>query len=456
MCGVFSWRQADWELAPPTKEYEFFGPFGTALTTVGTSVIVYILAAWCHGTKWPDEAAAMQYTAWLDVLKQHLSWDVSAVLIGWWVFQAVLHVVVPGPYREGAPLRDGSRLLYKNNALACFLLTAVVAALVQYYAPLHCGVDPAEWIVENFPRIAANAILLCFVKSVWLYIRSYHGQKKMLAEGGNSGIPPYDFFMGRELNPRVYLPLFDMDFDLKYFNELRPGLVGWALVNVAFAIHQKHTVAQHHFDKEELALQGISLEMWFVLLSQLYYVLDAQIHETNILSTMDITTDGFGYMLVMGDLAWVPVVYTLPARFLADNPIFLPWYCLSGVVLLYCVGLYIFRAANNEKDTFRKEPDAPEVANLSYVPTDRGTRLLADSWWGMARHVNYLGDWIIGLSWCLATGFHSPIPYFFAVYFAILLIHRERRDEHKCAGKYGDAWVTYTQVVPYRIVPGLY
>lgn len=31
----------------------------------------------------------------------------------------------------------------------------------------------------------------------------------------------YDFFLGRELNPRLG------SFDFKYFCELRPGLIGW-------------------------------------------------------------------------------------------------------------------------------------------------------------------------------------------------------------------------------------
>lgn len=35
------------------------------------------------------------------------------------------------------------------------------------------------------------------------------------------GNPLYDFFIGRELNPRIG------NFDLKYFCELRPGLIGW-------------------------------------------------------------------------------------------------------------------------------------------------------------------------------------------------------------------------------------
>ena len=36
-----------------------------------------------------------------------------------------------------------------------------------------------------------------------------------------TGYAIYDFFIGRELNPRIGA------LDLKYFCELRPGLIGW-------------------------------------------------------------------------------------------------------------------------------------------------------------------------------------------------------------------------------------
>lgn len=40
----------------------------------------------------------------------------------------------------------------------------------------------------------------------------------------------YDFFIGRELNPRIG-PL-----DLKFFCELRPGLIGWVALDWIFVI----------------------------------------------------------------------------------------------------------------------------------------------------------------------------------------------------------------------------
>ena len=53
---------------------------------------------------------------------------------------------------------------------------------------------------------------------------------------------------------------------------------------------------------------------------QLLYVFDALWFERSILTTMDITTDGFGFMLVFGDLTWVPFIYSLQARYLVSNP----------------------------------------------------------------------------------------------------------------------------------------
>src|ERR1700761_8415691 len=69
---------------------------------------------------------------------------------------------------------------------------------------------------------------------------------------------------------------------------------------------------------------------------------------------MDITTDGFGFMLAIGDLAWVPFVYSLQARYLAFHPVTLGPTGTFAVIVLNLTGYYIFRVANGEKDDFRK------------------------------------------------------------------------------------------------------
>ena len=221
-----------------------------------------------------------------------------------------------------------------------------------------------------------------------------------------------------------------------------------------------------------------------VTLFQALYVADALYMEYAITTQMDITTDGFGFMLAFGDLVWLPFTYSLQARYLSTYPVNLG---LSGIVLvlaIQAIGFYIFRAANNEKGRFRTDPNDPRVSHLEYMETSTGTKLLTSGWWGLSRHPNYFGDWLMGFSYCLPTGvagyivhnYTNPITgtvtrevvqgdargwgmlftYFYIVYFGVLLIHRGLRDDEKCRRKYGKDWDKYCQVVKSRIIPGIY
>jgi Delta14-sterol reductase len=69
---------------------------------------------------------------------------------------------------------------------------------------------------------------------------------------------------------------------------------------------------------------------------------------------MDITTDGFGFMLAVGDLLWVPLTYSLQARYLAAHPKDLGLIGTFAILAIDLLGYWIFRSANGEKDEFRK------------------------------------------------------------------------------------------------------
>jgi len=51
---------------------------------------------------------------------------------------------------------------------------------------------------------------------------------------------------------------------------------------------------------------------------------------------MDIVHDGFGLMLALGDLAWVPFMYSLQARFVLEHPQDWSLIFLVGVLALNC------------------------------------------------------------------------------------------------------------------------
>ena len=294
-----------------------------------------------------------------------------------------------------------------------------------------------EWL----PLITIS-VLVSFLLSAYLYISSLlstpsSSPSAYLAPHGQTSNRIYDFFVGRTLNPRL------LSVDLKYLCELRPGLVGWILVDASFA-----SVAW--------ARGTLTASMVLVLLFQAVYVVDALWSEEAILTTMDITTDGFGYMLVFGDLSWVPFTYSLQARYLVDRPTTLHPAALAVVLALELIGLAVFRSSNNEKNTFRTDAQHPFTRSARYLSTHTGGRLLLSGWWGRSRHPNYAGDWLMALSWSLLCGVQHPIVYFYPLYFAVLLIHRQRRDDHKCGQKYGRDWDKYCALVPYRIIPFIY
>jgi len=339
--------------------------------------------------------------------------------------------VLPGDVVEGVKLADGSRLGYPMNAHLAFWLCVTTAAALQY-----TGVLPLALLYDHYLELITASMALAVVMSLYSYAASFR-PGELLAAGGQSGNVVYDFFIGRALNPRVGF------LDLKVACELRPGLIGWMILNLGMAAKQ--------YEKNG----AVSGSMLSVNIFQALYVWDALYQERAILTTMDVTTDGFGFMLAFGDLSWVPFTYSLQARILVDRDPELPPWALALIVGLNVLGFCIFRGANSQKDAFRRDPNAPAVAHLEYLETKRGTRLLTSGWWGMARKINYTGDWLMGLAWCLTVGGASPLAYFYAIYFAVLLIHRAVRDDHFCAVKYGEDWAVYKSKVPAVFIPGV-
>ncbi|KAM3078985.1 erg24, C-14 sterol reductase [Clarireedia jacksonii] len=347
------------------------------------------------------------------------------------------------------------------------------------------GADFPVWtfMYDNFLQILTANIIISYTLATYVYIRSFsvkpgNPEFRELAAGGHSGNMLYDWFIGRELNPRVTIPLIG-EIDIKEFCELRPGLMGWLLLDYAFVAHQYK------------AYGYVTDSILLITAFQTLYVLDSYWMENAILTTMDITTDGFGFMLAFGDLVWVPFIYSLQARYLSVYPLSLGIFGTTGVLAVVGVGYYIFRGANNEKNRFRTNPKDPRISHLKYMETASGSKLLISGWWGTARHINYFGDWIMAWAYCLPTGIagylvhHVPthkqsladgsfvysdmvvtqgdargwgmiITYFYVIYFGVLLVHRELRDEEKCQRKYGADWDKYKQIVRYRIIPGIY
>jgi hypothetical protein len=73
----------------------------------------------------------------------------------------------------------------------------------------------------------------------------------------------FQFMIGRELNPRI------RDFDIKFFVELRPNLIGWLLMDVCMAAKQYTNIGR------------LTNSMVLVLIAQVLYIVDALYNEVS-------------------------------------------------------------------------------------------------------------------------------------------------------------------------------
>jgi len=286
-------------------EYEFGGPFGALSTMVSLPIVIYFLYFLCTGSDNCFSIFPFDFPSFPDFSNIEF-WNTNAFLscILWIVWLIVLQFILPGKIVKGVKLEDGTQLEYKINGFLSFILSIIVIITCQYFHIINLG-----FIYNHYISYITSSVLISLLLSIYLYINSFNNggnrnKNKILAQGGNTGNFIYDFFIGRELNPRIF------SFDLKVFCELKPGLIGWIIIDYSMAIHQYELYG------------NISNGMILVCLFQTIYVADALWFEQSILTTMDVTTDGFGYMLAFGDLAWVPFTYSLQARYLATIDFF--------------------------------------------------------------------------------------------------------------------------------------
>ncbi|OQD71738.1 hypothetical protein PENPOL_c001G08149 [Penicillium polonicum] len=481
---------------PEKRGYEFCGPIGAFGIVFGLPILIYLFTFVCNDISGcPAPSLLNPSTLSLEQLKSEVGWpeegvtalydtNVTLWTLSYYAFSLFLQVFLPGQEADGVVLACGGRLKYKFNAFssAIIILSGLAGGTYLY------GANFVVWtfLWDNYVQVITANLLISSSIALFVYLKSFTvpapGQAnpslRQLAPGGHTGNMLYDFFIGRELNPRVRLPIpfvseASRTIDIKVFMEMRPGLLGWTILNLSNVAHQYRTYGY------------ITDSIVLVTVFQAFYILDALYMEPAIMTTMDVIMDGFGFMLSFGDVGWVPHVYSIQTRYLSVFPYELGLSGMAVVLGITAVGYSIFRGANNQKNRFRTNPNDPRVKNIKYIETAAGSKLMTSGWWGLARHINYLGDWTMSWAYCLPTGVAGYVliesinpasgavqkqavqtpeirgwgmifTYFYMLYFGVLLIHREMRDEEKCEKKYGADWKRYTSIVRSRIIPGIY
>jgi Delta14-sterol reductase len=343
---------------------------------------------------------------------------------------------LPGLERTGYPQPDGSRKEYSLTGMTLFFMTHIALGVATF----GFGVTLTP-IVTHFWSICIVANVLAVIVSLVLYARAQargrrgKGVLKYPHPQGNR-LPEtvQDLWFGAELNPTW------LGVDMKMFL-YQPSLIGVYLIVLSFGYAQHDTYGV-------LTPQMICLVVfWFA------YLFTHYVKEEFMLSTWDVISENFGFMLVWGDLVYVPFLYSLPGWWLITPKE--PFSTLHSVALgaFFLLALWIFREANWQKERFKRDNG---IAIWGKPAETIGGRLLVSGWWGIARKVNYAGELGVYLAFAMTTGGGSILPYVLPLSLTVLLVQRAGRDDKKCRAKYGEVWARYCERVRFRIFPFVY
>lgn len=340
----------------------------------------------------------------------------------------VLHVALPARWVDGY-VRDarGAPLRYRLNGLAVLVVAVGISVLL---VAAHAAPADELWRQRWAELVGACVFGLLFTLAVVL--PAPPTGKPLLA----------DLFLGRRENPRWR----GGKVDAKMWLYLA-GAVLLELNVLSFAAHQ------------DLAIGHLSAAIALSAGLLTYFVVDYLTFEHVHLYTYDLFAERVGFKLGWGCLVFYPYFYCIGlwARAGRPDPHAPAWLLiLAGVV--FAAGWVLSRGANMQKFSFKRNPDARAFGLLQPRTIGDGEHtLLCGGFWGIARHVNYLGEILMAVGITLALGAPADlIPWLYPLYYVGLLVPRERDDDRRCAAKYGPLWDEYRTRVRWRIIPKVY
>ena len=145
---------------------------------------------------------------------------------------------------------------------------------------------------------------------------------------------------------------------------------GLSILNAAFAWTQYEQLGT-------LTPQTIAyVSFWWLYMTSHYW------YEAGVLSMWDVIAEKFGFMLVWGDYAFVPFAYSIVGWYLVDHTEPLPVWATAALPVMFALGLWIFRGANQQKHEFKRNRDV-RIWGKKAEALDG--KILVSGFWGIGR-----------------------------------------------------------------------
>ncbi|HEU0205742.1 MAG TPA: hypothetical protein VFQ74_03490 [Pseudolysinimonas sp.] len=339
----------------------------------------------------------------------------------------LLHVVIPARRRPGYVTgADGRVLSYRINGRYVLVASVILWFLLGYFRLV-----PFTWLYETRGWGLIGACVIGLVFSFVVVVRHPSTGKSFGA----------DLWFGRAKD----VQLRDGFVDAKVWLYL-VGAVMLQLNVLSFAAFHLETAPSVNPG----FLLGCAMLTWFCC----EYLIFERIH----LWTYDFIAERVGFKLGFGCLAFYPYFYSVALWFTADlpNPGVPTWVTvLFGV--LFLGGWVLTRGANMQKFFFKTAPERSFLWLAPETISDGRHSLLVNGFWGLSRHVNYLGEILQAVAIALAPGYFGVwMVWLYPLYYVALFLSRQADDDKVCRAKYGALWDEYTAKVPSKIVPHLY
>jgi protein-S-isoprenylcysteine O-methyltransferase Ste14 len=346
-----------------------------------------------------------------------------------YLFIFILNALMPGRWVTGYVTKEGSdeKLRYRLNGLLVLFTVILSWFLACYY-----GYMEWDYLYQIRWYGLAGAITFGIIFSFAIVLPYPSVKKNFLA----------DFFLGRLENPQLWGGRIDAKMYLY--------LIGAILLELNVL-----SFAAHHY-----LLFGMEASLGIYLATALltYFVVDYLTFEEVHLYTYDFFAERVGFKLGWGCIAFYPFFYSIPIWSTADLPASdTPTYLLALYALLFFLSWSLARGANMQKYFFKKDPTKSFLGIKPETITDGNKTLLVNGFWGLSRHINYLGEIGMATAIVLAAGHPTLLwPWLYPLYYVALLFPRQHDDDKRCALKYGPLWDEYLKKVPYRIIPKVY